>query len=162
MGSPQLPPAKRKTVRAQDEERRQKKDVIADTTLTIAETNIDKAMGYTLKVLPYEFLSRSKTSFGKSLPGQHCYFKGRWSLDLWDNQARYLIFDDIPWDKFDKWCGFLHRQIQARTNISVSPQRRWLEAQDRHPRAVASSLEDEHSSSMILRGNADPLDAEQF
>ncbi|CAF1352010.1 unnamed protein product [Adineta steineri] len=60
MGSPQLPPAKRKTVRAQDEERRQKKDVIADTTLTIAETNIDKAMGYTLKVLPYEFLSRSE------------------------------------------------------------------------------------------------------
>ncbi|CAF1137292.1 unnamed protein product [Adineta steineri] len=99
MASPQLSPAKRKTVRAQDEERHQQKDVIADTTLSIAETNVDKAMGYTRK---------------------------------------------------------------ARTNISVSLQRRWLEAQDRHPRAVASNLEDEHSSSMILRGNADPLDAEQF
>ncbi|CAF1036956.1 unnamed protein product [Adineta steineri] len=94
MASPQLPPAKRKTIRAQDEERHQQKDVIADTTLTIIEINVDKTM--------------------------------------------------------------------ARTNISVSLQRCWLEAQDRHPRAVASSLEDEHSSSMVLRGNADPLDVEQF
>ncbi|CAF4029748.1 unnamed protein product [Adineta steineri] len=170
MASPQLPPAKRKTVRAQAEERRQQKDVIADTALTIAETSVDKAMGFTRQVLPYEFLSRSenfqksftyvnkeakgqhkrveveefcwdisfpdctpalhaavtewitnnfwnpnrpqclvligltgtgKTSFAKSLPGPYCYFKGRWSLDLWDDQARYLIFDDIPWDKFE-------------------------------------------------------------
>ncbi|CAF4261383.1 unnamed protein product [Adineta steineri] len=60
MGSAQLPPAKRKTVRAHDEERHQQKGVIADTTLTITETNVDKAMGYTRKVLPYEFLSRSE------------------------------------------------------------------------------------------------------
>ncbi|CAF1325231.1 unnamed protein product, partial [Adineta steineri] len=50
----------------------------------------------------------------------------------------------------------------ARTNISVSLQRGWLEAQDRHPRAVASSLEDEDSSSMVLRGNIDLLDVEHF
>ncbi|CAF4079530.1 unnamed protein product [Adineta steineri] len=46
-----------------------------------------------------------KTSFAKSLPGQYNYFQGRWRLDSWKNSARYLIFDDIPWDKFEQ-LGF--------------------------------------------------------
>jgi len=46
-----------------------------------------------------------KTTFAKSLPGQYNYFQGRWRLDSWKDSARYLIFDDIPWDKFDQ-LGF--------------------------------------------------------
>jgi len=46
-----------------------------------------------------------KTTFAKSLPGQYNYFQGRWRLDSWKESARYLIFDDIPWDKFDQ-LGF--------------------------------------------------------
>jgi hypothetical protein len=39
-----------------------------------------------------------KTSFALSLPGRVCYFKGRWSLSIWSDEARYLVFNDIPWD----------------------------------------------------------------
>jgi energy-coupling factor transporter ATP-binding protein EcfA2 len=46
-----------------------------------------------------------KTTFAKSLPGQYNYFQGRWRLDSWKDSAHYLIFDDIPWDKFDQ-LGF--------------------------------------------------------
>ncbi len=42
-----------------------------------------------------------KSTFAKSLPGQYNYFQGRWRLDSWKDSAHYLIFDDIPWDKFD-------------------------------------------------------------
>ncbi len=42
-----------------------------------------------------------KTSFAKSLPGRYNYFAGRWRLDSWNDFARYSIFDDIEWDKFD-------------------------------------------------------------
>ena len=55
-----------------------------------------------LRYIFYLPCNLGKTSFAKSLPGQFCYFKGRWSLDSWNDQARYLIFDDIPWDKFEE------------------------------------------------------------
>lgn len=43
-----------------------------------------------------------KTSFAMSLPGKVAYFKGRWSLSSWHKDARYLVFDDIPWDQFER------------------------------------------------------------
>ncbi|CAF1515717.1 unnamed protein product [Rotaria magnacalcarata] len=42
-----------------------------------------------------------KTSFALSLPGRTNYFQERWNLDLWNNCARYSVYDDIPWDEFD-------------------------------------------------------------
>ena len=44
-----------------------------------------------------------KTSFALSLPGQVNYFQGRWNLDNWNDYARYSVYDDIPWDDFEKW-----------------------------------------------------------
>ncbi|CAF1340813.1 unnamed protein product [Rotaria magnacalcarata] len=161
---------KKITVRAQADERRKRKDEIADTLLCIAETSVSRAMEEARKILPYEFLQRSdnfyksfnyvnkqyrqrqqllhvkefvwdlsfpdctrqihdvvsvwlrddfrnphrpkclviigntgtgKTSFALSLPGRVCYFKGRWCLNTWSDDARYLVFDDIPWDEFE-------------------------------------------------------------
>ena len=43
-----------------------------------------------------------KTSFAISLPGRINYFQERWNLDLWNNYARYSVYDDIPWDDFVK------------------------------------------------------------
>ena len=43
-----------------------------------------------------------KTSFALSLPGRVNYFKGRWNLDSWNDYARYSVYDDIPWDSFEK------------------------------------------------------------
>ncbi|CAF4166494.1 unnamed protein product, partial [Rotaria sp. Silwood2] len=42
-----------------------------------------------------------KTSFALSLPGKVCHFKGRWCLKSWHKKARYLVFDDIPWDEWE-------------------------------------------------------------
>ena len=55
-----------------------------------------------LYILPFliMFFNLEKTSFALSLPGPTCYFKGRWNLDTWRDDARYLVFDDIPWDRF--------------------------------------------------------------
>ena len=47
-------------------------------------------------------LPLGKTSFARSLPGPLCHFKGSWRLDTWDPNARFLLFDDIPWDDFEK------------------------------------------------------------
>ncbi|CAF4895947.1 unnamed protein product [Rotaria socialis] len=43
-----------------------------------------------------------KTSFALSLPGIPNYYRGVWSIIYWDNDASYMIFDDIPWRSFDK------------------------------------------------------------
>lgn len=43
-----------------------------------------------------------KTSFALSLPGRVNHFKGRWNLDTWSDYARYSVYDDIPWDDFQK------------------------------------------------------------
>ncbi|CAF1390193.1 unnamed protein product [Adineta steineri] len=43
-----------------------------------------------------------KTSFALSLPGRINYFQERWNLDLWNNYARYSVYDDVPWDDFAK------------------------------------------------------------
>lgn len=43
-----------------------------------------------------------KTSFATSLPGEANYFQVRFNLDRWNDHARYSIYDDIPWDEFEK------------------------------------------------------------
>ena len=43
-----------------------------------------------------------KTSFAKSLPGRFNYFQQSWNVDNWNDYARYSIYDDIPWDDFEK------------------------------------------------------------
>jgi len=43
-----------------------------------------------------------KTSFARSLPGRVNYFQSRWSLDEWSDYARYSVYDDVPWDKFEQ------------------------------------------------------------
>ncbi|CAF1383390.1 unnamed protein product [Rotaria sordida] len=76
-----------------------------------------KSKGDTVnKWLKYEFIRRKrarcliligptgsgKTSFAFSLPGPVNYFKGRWRLNGWNENARYSVFDDIPWDEYEK------------------------------------------------------------
>ena len=43
-----------------------------------------------------------KTSFAKSLIGRFNYFQESWSVDDWNDYARYSIYDDVPWDDFEK------------------------------------------------------------
>ena len=43
-----------------------------------------------------------KTSFATSLPGDYNYFQVRFNLDRWNDNARYSVYDDIPWDEFEK------------------------------------------------------------
>jgi hypothetical protein len=58
--TPQLPPAKRKTVRARAEETRHEKNKIAEQALLLAKNNVSNAMDYTEQKIPYEFLQRSE------------------------------------------------------------------------------------------------------
>ncbi|CAF1429479.1 unnamed protein product [Adineta steineri] len=45
-----------------------------------------------------------KTSFAMSLPGLVNYYKGEWCLDEWNNDARYMVIDDVAWDEYeDTW-----------------------------------------------------------
>ncbi len=43
-----------------------------------------------------------KTAFALSLPGRVNYFQQRWNLDLWNDYARYSVYDDVPWNDFSK------------------------------------------------------------
>lgn len=66
-----------------------------------------------------------KTSFALSLPGRVNYSQGRWMLDDWNDQARYSVYDDIPWDEFEK-RGF--------------PQKKSLLTQQLQPLKVRSTM----------------------
>ncbi|CAF1250811.1 unnamed protein product [Rotaria magnacalcarata] len=46
--------------------------------------------------------STGKTTFAKSLPGRYNYYQESWNVDTWSDYARYTIYDNIPWDEFDK------------------------------------------------------------
>lgn len=37
-----------------------------------------------------------KTAWARSL-GRHMYFRGHFNIDKWDPEAKYIVFDDIPW-----------------------------------------------------------------
>ncbi|CAF1650972.1 unnamed protein product, partial [Rotaria sordida] len=66
--------------------------------------------------------STGKTSFAMSLPGRVNYFQERWNLDAWNNYARYSVYDDIPWDDFNK-LNFPNKKnllTQKKYKISVS------------------------------------------
>ncbi|CAM4815711.1 unnamed protein product [Rotaria magnacalcarata] len=43
-----------------------------------------------------------KTSFALSLPSMPNYYRGVWSIIYWNNDATYMIFDDIPWRSIDQ------------------------------------------------------------
>ncbi len=43
-----------------------------------------------------------KTTFAESLYGVANHCRGVWNPDTWNNNADYMIFDDIPWDEFEK------------------------------------------------------------
>jgi hypothetical protein len=94
--------AKRTTVRAQAEERRQKKNKIADTALTCAETNVSKAMVYIREQLLYEFM-------------QHCD-------KLVDNLSSFHIFiikklhihSFLIISSFHKSFNYVHKQAKER------------------------------------------------
>ncbi len=60
-----------------------------------------------------------KTSFAKSLPGQFTYFKGRWSLNTWNDTADYLIFDDIDWDRFEELGFPLKKDLFTQNGITI-------------------------------------------
>ncbi|CAF1231386.1 unnamed protein product [Rotaria magnacalcarata] len=49
-----------------------------------------------------EYMKKGKTSFALSLPGIPNYYRGVWSIIYWDNDATYMLFDDIPWRSYDK------------------------------------------------------------
>lgn len=41
-----------------------------------------------------------KTSFALSLPGVPNHCRGCWSSNHWNNNADYIIIDDVPWNEF--------------------------------------------------------------
>ena len=44
-----------------------------------------------------------KTTFARSLPGPINYFDAKsGDIKAWDDFARYAVFDDIPWDRFER------------------------------------------------------------
>ncbi|CAM4955580.1 unnamed protein product [Rotaria socialis] len=43
-----------------------------------------------------------KTSFALSLPGKSNHYRGYWSREKWDDEADYMVLDDIAWDKIAK------------------------------------------------------------
>ena len=57
--SPQVPPAKRPTVRAQAAQNNQYKNDVASTALQIARKSVPQAMDYVEIKLPYVFMDRS-------------------------------------------------------------------------------------------------------
>ncbi|CAF1582324.1 unnamed protein product, partial [Adineta steineri] len=61
-----------------------------------------------------------KTTFSKSLPGQYTYFKGRWSLNTWNDSANYLIFDDIDWDRFEELGFPLKKDLLTQNGITIT------------------------------------------
>ena len=48
-----------------------------------------------------DLLALAKHPLPNHYGGRYNYFKGRWRLDAWSDFARYSIYDDIDWDKFD-------------------------------------------------------------
>ena len=47
-----------------------------------------------------------KTAWARSL-GHHSYMNSTWNQDAIDEGCKYIIFDDIPFDTFRTWKGFL-------------------------------------------------------
>ena len=41
-----------------------------------------------------------KTAFALSLPGPVNHLSGHWSMKDWKDDARYMVIDDVPWNKF--------------------------------------------------------------
>ena len=48
-------------------------------------------------------LALEKTTFAKSLPGSYNYFNGQWRLNDYNDTARYSIYDNIGWDRFEEY-----------------------------------------------------------
>ena len=46
-----------------------------------------------------------KTTFALSLPGIVNHIRGRWNVAEWNDNATYMVIDDIPWDGFRR-AGF--------------------------------------------------------
>ncbi|CAF1581087.1 unnamed protein product [Adineta ricciae] len=98
-----------------------------------------------------------KTSFAKSLPGQNNYFQGRWRLDTWKDSARYLIFDDIPWDKFEQ-LGFPPKKAlltQNGTTIVTDKYKPCIEINIQQPAIVLLNAEDAGSLIAEARNTED-------
>ena len=45
---------------------------------------------------------QAKPPFALSLPRKCNYFKAGCSLQDWQNDAAYIVIDDVPWDKFEE------------------------------------------------------------
>lgn len=58
-----------------------------------------------------------KTSFALSLPGRVNYFQGNWYRDKWTDYARYSVYDDIPWDQFEKMGYPLKKALLTQNGI---------------------------------------------
>ena len=62
-----------------------------------------------------------KTSFALSLPGIVNHMRGRWNLSEWNDDATYMVIDDIPWDDFQR-AGFPKKKdlLSGYGKVSVS------------------------------------------
>ncbi|CAF2794228.1 unnamed protein product [Rotaria sp. Silwood2] len=99
-----------------------------------------------------------KTSFALSLPGQVNYYQGRWNLDRWNDYARYSVYDDIPWDDFEK-LGFPPKQSlltqQENPVFATDKYRPSKDINVRQPAIVL--LNPQHVGSLL----AEPIDENQ-
>ena len=83
-----------------------------------------------------------------SLPGHVNYFQGRWNLDNWNDYARYSVYDDVPWDDFEKWnYPFMKSLLTQNGKLNVS----------QHPSVVvhlrfslSSKVTDKYRTSMTI------------
>lgn len=56
-----------------------------------------------------------KTEWARSL-GRHMYYNGAFDLGIWDNEAKYIIFDDMDW----KWFPYKKQFIGAQRQFVVT------------------------------------------
>lgn len=62
-----------------------------------------------------------KTTFALSLPGIPNHYRGYWTADRWNDQADYIVIDDIPWNEYQQ-RGFPSPQdlLTGQKFVSVS------------------------------------------
>ncbi|CAF1641157.1 unnamed protein product, partial [Adineta ricciae] len=62
-----------------------------------------------------------KTAFALSLPGIANYYHGHWATDQWNDDADYIVLDDIPWNEYTQ-RGFASAQdlITGQQFVSVN------------------------------------------
>ena len=77
----------------------------SENSIYLMRTSISNILVLLLRVFT------GKTSFALSLPGLANHFRGHWAAMRWNDDADYIVTDDIPWDKFETRGFPPHRDL---------------------------------------------------